>query len=97
MPPQTSQRCRPVPSHSLHVPIVIPAINHLPLPPQRLQEIDLWPRHLGHKNLFGIALLSKQLAEMRRTPQLAEWLGNSFYLSVSLSKVGTVHRNIEGH
>jgi len=33
--------------------------------PQRLQEIDLWPRHLGHKNLFGIALLSKQLAEKR--------------------------------
>jgi hypothetical protein len=33
---------------------------------------------------------------MRRTPQLAEWLGNSFYLSVSLSKMGAVHRNIEG-
>lgn len=37
-------------------------LNHLPLPPQRLQEIDLWPRHLGHKNLFGIALLYKQLS-----------------------------------
>jgi hypothetical protein len=33
---------------------------------------------------------------MRRTPQLAGWLGNSFYLSVSLSKVETVHRNMEG-
>ncbi|HMF25462.1 MAG TPA: hypothetical protein VKG24_25520 [Pseudolabrys sp.] len=29
-------------------------MNRLPLPPQRLQEAVRWPRHLGHKNLFGI-------------------------------------------
>src|SRR6516225_6691987 len=52
MPPQTSQRHWPVPLHSLHLPIVMPAIDCLPLPPQRVQQVILWPCHLGHKNLF---------------------------------------------
>jgi hypothetical protein len=54
--------------------MVIPAINRLPLPPQRLQKIALWPRRLGHKNLFGIGfgqsnrlrLYNRQLSQKYR-------------------------------
>src|SRR5262249_3784875 len=33
----------------------MPAINRLPMPLQRVQQVILWPWHLGHKNLFGIS------------------------------------------
>jgi hypothetical protein len=29
----------------------------LPLPPQTVQVVVRWPRHLGHKTLFGISCL----------------------------------------
>jgi hypothetical protein len=35
----------------------MPAIDRLPLPPQLLQQVILWPWHLGHKNLLGISSL----------------------------------------
>jgi len=41
----------------LQLPIVMPAINRLPMPLQRVQQVILWPWHLGHKNLFGISSL----------------------------------------
>jgi hypothetical protein len=43
--------------HALHFPIVIPASTRLPLPPQNLQLVVLWPWHLGHKNNLFMALL----------------------------------------
>src|SRR6516164_10878181 len=57
VPPQTSQRHWPVPLHSLQLPIAMPAIDRLPLPLQRAQQVILWPWHLGHKNLLGISSL----------------------------------------
>src|SRR5262249_41665907 len=61
--PQTSQRRWPIPAHSVQLPILIPTIDRLPLPPQRVQHVVLWPRHLGHKNLFGISNLPKAQTE----------------------------------
>jgi hypothetical protein len=43
------------------VPIVMPAIELSPLPRQALQETVLWPWHLGHKTLFGIARVSQDV------------------------------------
>jgi len=54
IPPQTVQRRWPVPLHSLQWPVVLPAMDRLPVPRQTLQDVVLWPWHLGHKNLFGI-------------------------------------------
>jgi hypothetical protein len=58
MPPHTSQRRRPLPSHSLHLPILTPTIDRLPVPRQARQALVLWPWHFGHKTLFGIAASS---------------------------------------
>jgi|SRR6516165_1019741 len=54
-PPQTSQRRRPVPPHALQLPSGIPTMDLLPVPRHARQEVVLWPWHLGHNVLFGIA------------------------------------------
>ena len=59
------QRHWPVPLHSLQLPIAMPAIDRLPLPPQRVQQVVLWPWHLGHRNLFGIRCLTQSCAALR--------------------------------
>jgi len=50
VPPQTSQRRRPLPSHSLQFPVLISATDFLPVPEHAGQEVALCPWHLGHNN-----------------------------------------------
>jgi len=53
LPPHTSQRRWPPPSHSLQSPMSTLVIDSLPVPPQARQALVLWPWHFGHKTLFG--------------------------------------------
>jgi hypothetical protein len=61
LPPHTSQRRWPTPSHFLQFPIVIPAIIRFPVPLQARQALVLWPWHLGHKTLSGIICFLRYL------------------------------------
>src|SRR6516165_4312723 len=54
-PPQTSQRRWPLPWHCPQIPTTTPAKQLPPEPLQTGHVMVLWPWHLGHRVLVGIA------------------------------------------